>query len=170
MKPQPYRQILRCESDRAQAVRMLQARRLDEPQEVIVRQYVPDHSGAQQRFYRVICREIGDALGYMPDEMAEELKRKFLVPLLWADNTKTRFHKIAEQVRLIRERYSAEHAENLAKLFTQQLSTTELNQAQMSRYIEQCLQFAAEHGVVIETPDELRQRRKTTTNKRKKNA
>lgn len=146
---------------------MLESRRIDEPQELVLNTYVPDHSGAQQRFYRVICRELGDALGYAPDEMAEEFKRKFLVPILWADVTKTRFRKLGEEIRLIRELYSHEHAERLAKLVTAQLSTTELNMTQMSEYIDSCLQFAAEHGVNIETPEELRNRRKTTTNKRK---
>ena len=169
MKPQQYRQILRCESDRAQASRMLQARRLDQPQEIIIRQYVPDHSGAQQRFYRVICRELGDALGYMPDEMAEIFKDRFLVPILWADTSKRFIRKASDQVKQIRELYSHEHAERLKKLFVSQLSTTELDQSQMSEYIDHCLQFAAEHGIIIETPEELRDRRKTTTDKRKKN-
>jgi len=146
---------------------MLQARRLDEPQEIIIRQYVPDHSGAQQRFYRVTCRELGNALGYMPDEMAEIFKERFLVPILWADTSKQFIRKASDQVKQIRELYSHEHAAALKKLFVSQLSTTELNQTQMSEYLDSCLQFAAEHGIIIETPDELRNRRKTTTDKRK---
>ena len=167
MKIQPYRQLIRCESDRAQAVRMLQSRRIDEPQEVIIRQYVPDHSGAQQRFYRVICRELGDALGYTPDEMANIFKERFLVPILWADTTKTRFRKMATEIGQVRELYSEELAQRLKMLYISQLSTTELNQTQMSEYIDACLRHAAEMGVVIETPEELRNRRKTTTNKKK---
>lgn len=169
MKIQPYRKIIHSEADRAQALRMLQSRRIDDPQELIIRQYVPDHSGAQQRFYRVICRELGDSLGYMPDEMAELFKDQFLVPILWEDKSKRFIRKASDQVQQIRELYSHEHAAALKKLFISQLSTTELNQTDMSRYIDQCLQFAAEHGVVIETPEELRNRRKTTTDKRKEN-
>ena len=169
MKPQPYRQVLRCESDRAAAVRMLQIRKLDPPQVLTLETYVPDHSGAQQRFYRVICREMGDALGYMPDEMAEEFKRMFLPPILWADKTKTRFHRIAREVKTIEDHYGRDPAERLRKLFVSQLSTTELNKTQMTDYLDRCLRFAAERGIVIETPDELRERVKTTTNRKQKN-
>lgn len=165
MKPQPYRQVIRCESERDQATRALQARNLDKPQELIIREYVPDHSGAQQRFYRVICRELGDSLGYMPDEMAEVFKGEYLPAILWADSTKTRFHRIAREVQTIREHYGHDPAERLRKLFISQLSTTELNQRQMGEYIDLCLKHAAEHGVVIETPAELRERAKTTTRK-----
>jgi hypothetical protein len=160
MKPQPYRQILRCESDRAQAIRLLTSRKLDTPQLVTITEYVPDHSGAQQRFYRVICRELGDSLGYMPSEMAEIFKGEFLPAILWADSTKTTFHKIAREVETVRNRFGNDQADRLRALFIRQLSTNELNRKQMTAYIEQCLDFAAQHGVVIETPEELRERAK----------
>ena len=162
MKPQPYRQIIRCESERAQAVRLLQSRKLDTPQLVTVAEYVPDHSGAQQRFYRVICRELGDSLGYMPTEMAEIFKGEFLPAILWADSTKVTFHKIANEVQTVRDRFGNDQADRLRSLFIRQLSTTELNRKQMAEYLTLCLDFAASHGVVIETPSELRERGKIT--------
>ena len=167
MKPQQYRQILRCESDRAQASRMLQARRLDEPQEIIIRQYVPDHSGAQQRFYREIERRIYEYTGDSPDRMSGILKEKFMVPILLEDNTKTKFHRMFNLLQEYKKLYSYERAKAIWSVYVSELSTKELNMSQMSEFIESCLNFAAEHGIVIETPDELRNRRKTTTDKRK---
>ena len=155
MKPRPYRQVLRNDADREMAIRALRARGLDTPQLVVIDEYKPDHSREQQKFYRVICRELGEFLGYEPEEMAEVLKDRYLVPILWADPSKTRFHEVARNVHTIREHMGDDKADALRRGVVGYLSTTELNRAQMSEYIDRCLQHAADQGVVIETPEEL---------------
>lgn len=140
--------ILRTNEDRQYAIERLRACPLDPHHELVLRPYKRNRSGEQNRYYWVILGHISISLGSSKDELHEEYKRRFLVPILLRDDEQ--FRELVGAIKAVPS-YG-----NIARKVIGLLSTTSLNVGQMSEYIDEVIAHAATLGIALPTQEDVR--------------
>lgn len=117
----------------------------DKQWEVVIRPYRRDRSKAQNRIMWKWLTIIGNDLGYGKEEMHEDFKRRFLVPIMIRDD-----EQFAAMWTAVSDADNEELYQGVVKL----LSTTVLNTAQFAEYLTDIERAAYELGIALPTGDD----------------
>lgn len=99
---------------------------------VSIKSYKSSRSREQNNTYWMWLTEIGDHLGYTPDELHEFCRNEYLPRAIITIKT-----KINTKVREV------------------PMSTTKLSIEEMAQYMERIQQLAAEHGITLTQPEAI---------------
>lgn len=146
------------ERSKARAIHIIKNMKVVEgvPVEVIVKPYKSTRSKDQNALYWKWVTLMADDLGNTKDELHEELKRMFLVPIIERED-----EGFADTMKHLRAAYKDGHTELTQALhlkFVMQLSTSALNVNQMTEYLESVLNHAQGLDISLPLPERKRMR------------
>ena len=117
---------------RNQAIKVIKNLPLDPAHKVVISGYKTSLSDRQRRLYWMWLRIMGNEIGYTKDEMAYEMKRKFLVGIFERDETKEEY---GEMIQALRDLYKQDK-DRITFLLTQIVGLTSITDASVENMIE----------------------------------
>lgn len=114
--------------------------------------YKRNRSLDQNALYWKWITIIGVDLGATKEELHEDYKLRFLVPILTRDNPQ--YAEMVDAVRAVRKAGMGQQADMLRREIVKLTSTTELTTAQMAEYMDDVNQHAASLGIILPQPED----------------
>ena len=125
---------------------------LSSPWMLDLRPYKRNRSVEQNALYRKWVRIMAAELGFEEEDLHEEFKKRYVIPILERDDP-----DFAENINLLRELFmegKKAESEKLAAYMRRLVSTTNLNTKQFSEMMDQVNAYAMNVGIVLPQPEE----------------
>lgn len=146
-----YKFIIAEEAGRSRALAIIKNLKLDKPQEFTLKTYRRNRSIEQHNTYRWWLKIFADELGDDSDSLHEQLKQKFLIPILERENED--YQHLMKAVNRHREKGQHKEAAFWENIVRKKASTTDLDTKQFTEYLSLVESFAAQFGIALPQPD-----------------
>lgn len=152
-KRHPVNVVIRDDYGKRKAVTLINNLKLFEGErlEVVIRPYKETRSQQQHKLYWKWITIIADETGHSKDQMHEQLKRRFLLPILEREDAQ--FGQIMANLRKAWRDGHKELAEQLNAAVVLNASTTVLSVGSMTEYLNSVKDFADEHDIQVPIPE-----------------
>ena len=124
-EPSNFSQVLKYLDDLGQE---------DEVHECTIQPYKSKLSANQRRLYWLWLTHISKVLGYTKDELHQDYKKEFLVPIFIRDDKD--YAQMVDSVRAIHKKGMPGHAKHLEKQIVKLTSIMDASTSQMTEYLE----------------------------------
>ena len=160
---------IKSDADKARVGLLLGNLKLDEgPYRLRIEKDRETRSQKQNRLYRKWLKIISEELGHSTEDLAYQMREKFLVMKLYNSDDLTK-----RSVDALRELKSSpgnqKYYLQLKEVLVSKISTAQMNTKQFTEYLGEIQQWALDkYGIILPVPDDLRIENLTiTTNKEK---
>lgn len=151
----PRKLVVRNEQDRRHAAYIIEHLDVSDenPAEVVFRPWRSTRSGQQNALYWKWLSIIAEETGHSKDDLHEQYKQKFLVPILIRDSQE--FADMVAKVKNLRRKGLREEADTMRTLIVLNMSTAGLNVGQFTEYLNEIEQHAHHvMGIVLPNPED----------------
>lgn len=144
--------IIRSEEVRLRVLVVIESLPMEPLHEIIIRPYHKDRSAAQNSTYWLWNTVIGSSLGVSKEDVAEQMKDRFLVQIYERDDPD--YAEMIQSLRAVWQQGMKKEALDLRKRIVSLTSTTTATVPQMMEYMTEIENFATEMGIKLPIPDE----------------